>query len=234
MTRAGAPSLANQLADKDRELVAQAWIEMGLAEHASVASFARFILELLALGAPASLVSAAIEAMKDEVEHARLCFGVAKHWSGKPVGPGRLDISSVLEDDVSHERIVHSTIVEGCVGETIATRVASAAHELTEDDQIRAVLARIAADEGRHAELAWRFVSWALNQFPELILQGPRWIGSLKEQYRVASVTDDTDDDRMLARYGQVRGALWERVVVGVFNDSIAPRLETMFRLQVE
>ena len=54
----------------------------GLAEHASIASFARFTLQLLALGAPSGLVSRSIAAMADEVRHARFGFGLVEALSG--------------------------------------------------------------------------------------------------------------------------------------------------------
>ena len=60
-----------------RDAVVKAWTTAARAEHASVASFARFTLQLLHLGAPADLVADAQQAALDEVRHARLCFGVA-------------------------------------------------------------------------------------------------------------------------------------------------------------
>jgi hypothetical protein len=52
-------------------------------EHASVAAFARFTLDLLALGAPADLVQSAQQALGDEIAHAELCFGLAGATSVK-------------------------------------------------------------------------------------------------------------------------------------------------------
>lgn len=62
------------------DAVVKAWTTAARAEHASVASFARFTLQLLHLGAPADLVADAQQAGLDEVRHARLCFGVAVAW----------------------------------------------------------------------------------------------------------------------------------------------------------
>ena len=50
-----------------RAHIAQEWTAMGLAEHASVASFARFTLQLMAVGAPAELLHAAQLGAADEV-----------------------------------------------------------------------------------------------------------------------------------------------------------------------
>ena len=48
------------------------WRSNGLAEHASVASFSRHSLQLLALAAPADLVEASHRAAIDEVAHAKV------------------------------------------------------------------------------------------------------------------------------------------------------------------
>jgi hypothetical protein len=45
----------------------------------------------------------------------------------------------------------------------VAALEASEAAEHVENDTLRGMLARIAADERRHAELAWKFARWALQ-----------------------------------------------------------------------
>jgi hypothetical protein len=57
-----------------------------------------------------------------------------------------------------------AAIIEGCVGETLAAARAEAALSETRCPTARALLAQIAQDEASHAELAWRFVAWALKQ----------------------------------------------------------------------
>jgi hypothetical protein len=59
--------------------------------------------------------------------------------------------------------IAASTVAEGCVGETVAAVVAAEQRARATDPAVRAALAQIAADEARHAELAWRTVAWALR-----------------------------------------------------------------------
>src|SRR5262245_889099 len=55
-----------------RAALAAAWLRDAQMEHASIASFARFTLELLAVGAPAELVADSQRASLDEIEHARM------------------------------------------------------------------------------------------------------------------------------------------------------------------
>lgn len=154
LTSPVAPELAPELAAY--------WTRIGQLEHASVAAFAQFVLQLLAVAAPPSLVLAAQAALADEVEHARLAFALASHHAGVGVGPGplalaRTDLRTELAD------VVDAVIREACVGETLAAFEAREAAAQSEVPAVRAVLSKISRDELRHAEDGWRFVQWALT-----------------------------------------------------------------------
>ena len=157
-----APSLAH-LTPAERLAHAEHWTRLGQMEHASIAAFARFSLQLLSLGAPSDLVEACTQALADETAHTRLCFGIASAYAGRAIGPGPLDIAGSL-DVSSLEDIVDLVIAEGCFGETSAALDALDAADSAADPVIRAAYAQIADDEQRHAELAFRFVRWALEQ----------------------------------------------------------------------
>jgi hypothetical protein len=131
-------------------------------EHASIASFARFTLHLLALGAPPELVRDAQEAIGDETGHARLAFGLASAFAGTPLGPGPLAIEGAL-DGFDLRDFIATLIREGCIGETVAAIEAIEALEHVTDPAVRAVLNVIAPDELRHAALAWRTLAWVLS-----------------------------------------------------------------------
>ncbi|MCA9635179.1 MAG: ferritin-like domain-containing protein [Myxococcales bacterium] len=146
-----------------RERLADAWTDDGLAEHASVASFARFILELLAVGAPAELIVRAQRALADEIDHARLCFALASAYRGAAVGPGKLAIDAALDGSGELTAVVARALVEGCIGETLAAFHAGIAASEAADPAVAGVLRRIADDELEHAALAWSFVRWALD-----------------------------------------------------------------------
>jgi hypothetical protein len=144
-----------------RQRLGRAWLDDALLEHASVAAFARFTLELLALGAPPELVQASQSAALDEIEHAKLCFAAASRYFGRAVGPATLDVRGAIEpaDLVAFAR---RTFEEGCVGETLAALLAGEALGRAKDPFVRRLLERIVEDETRHAELAWRAVRWAI------------------------------------------------------------------------
>ncbi len=152
-----APELAAELAAH--------WTHIGQLEHASVAAFARFVLQLLGVGAPPSLVLAAQQALADEVEHARLAFGLASLYAGAGVGPGPLTIPAASTTTTTElAALVDAVIREACVGETLAAFEAREAAAQSEVPAVRAALTKIADDELRHAELGWRFVQWALTR----------------------------------------------------------------------
>jgi hypothetical protein len=147
-----------------RSQLAEYWTNAARMEHASIAAFARLVLELLAVGAPHDLVAQAERAMADETTHARLTFGLASAYAGSPVGPGRIAIDGCL-DGADVGALVATTFAEGCIGETVAALEASEASRHARDPALRAILEKIALDEGRHAEHAWRAVAWGLTTF---------------------------------------------------------------------
>ncbi|MBA3546328.1 MAG: hypothetical protein H0T76_07595 [Nannocystis sp.] len=151
----------------ERAALVRAWTVDGLAEHASIASFARFVLQLLALGAPAALVTEAQQALADEVEHARLAFALASRHAGVPVGPDALPAAATAGLATDLEGFALALVREGCVGETIAALQVELAYEAASDPAARAALERISGDERRHGLLAWQALRWALDRGDE-------------------------------------------------------------------
>jgi hypothetical protein len=131
-------------------------------EHASIAAFARFTLQLLALGAPSALVAASNQAMADETEHARMAFALASAYEDRDVGPSCLPIDGSLDGADLHT-FVATLLREGCIGETRAAVEARETLGVTRDPVVREVLEKIAQDETRHAELAWQTLAWLLS-----------------------------------------------------------------------
>lgn len=102
------------------------------------------------------------QALADEVEHARLAFGLASLYLGTGVGPGAL-MTTGAGAATDLPALVDAVIREACLGETLAAFEAREAAERAEDPAVQAALRKIAGDERRHAELGWRFVQWALS-----------------------------------------------------------------------
>ncbi len=147
--------------------LAQHFRHMAAMEHASIASFARFSLELLALGAPPSLLLAVQKAGADEVVHAQRAYAMASAYSGEPTGPGRLNMTGV-RPNTDEVDIVRALVVEACVGETIAAAEAMALAGMVTDPALKALYTQVSEDESRHAELGYRSLAWLLSVHPEL------------------------------------------------------------------
>lgn len=145
-----------------RRRLADHWERVARMEHASIAAFARFTLQLLALGAPPDLVLDAQRATADETMHARMAFAVASAYGGRETGPGALAIEGSLDGgDVG--AFLATLLREGCIGETRAAIEAREELEGTRDPVVRGILETIARDETRHAVLAWRTLAWLLS-----------------------------------------------------------------------
>ena len=151
------------LSAAERAARAEHFTRLGQLEHGSIAAFARFQLQLLSLGAPPELVEACTRALADETAHARLCFSLASAFAGRDIGPGPLDVSGSLAA-TSLLDVVDLVLAEGCFGEAGAALEALMAAESETDPVLIAAYRHIAADEQRHAELAFHFVRWALRR----------------------------------------------------------------------
>lgn len=156
------PELAaiSALSDEARRDAADAWQRDALSEHASIASFARATLELLSVGAPLELVKDTQRAGMDEVRHASACFDVARALGCTATTPGPLPPCAPRAPDLV--RLARDTFIEGCVGETVSALAATRASDRA-TGAVRSVWRLLAADETRHAALAWRTLAWALR-----------------------------------------------------------------------
>jgi hypothetical protein len=214
-----APSLES-LDEQTRGELGSYWAHVGAMEHASIAAFARFTLQLLSLGAPATLLEDTQAAMADETEHARLCYGLASAYLGQAVGPAPLDVGGALQA-MDAASILADAIREGCIGETVASMEAAEAAACAEDPALRAVLLRIAEDEARHAELAWRFVRWAVSRDASLRAAAVRVFAEATAEARGA-MPPEAEDLAWLA-CGRVTPAVHRRLHEQAMLRVVAP-----------
>jgi hypothetical protein len=149
--------------------VGEQWRENGKTEHASVAAFARLTLDLMALGAPPTLIRAANQDALDEIRHAELCYSLARALDGRAVSPapfpaaqrvGALPRSRTL----ALARLAVDSLVDGALHEGVSVRVIAKLARRAEVPAIRAALREIAADEGRHTAHGWAVVEWCLAE----------------------------------------------------------------------
>jgi hypothetical protein len=154
-------TLAGRAQGQGRDATA-AWLAReACGEAGSVHAFRQLARELVAHGAPESLVTEAVAAMEDEVRHARVVRNLAKARGGRP------DIVRALPQPPRDLfTVALENAVEGCVHETFAA--ARAGHQAmhAEDTEVRTVSAMLAEDEARHADLAAAVHDWACARLP--------------------------------------------------------------------
>jgi len=146
--------------------VSKQWLLHGQEEHASVASFARFSLDLLRFAAPPHLLAAAHRAACDEVAHAVATFGLAAKFRGNSGGQVWVESFPALTVDLSKtlDTFLARTFAEGCVGESVGVACISySLRAISKESPARKVLEQLLKDEAQHAALAWATTMWAID-----------------------------------------------------------------------
>ncbi|NVB37378.1 hypothetical protein G6O69_06010 [Pseudenhygromyxa sp. WMMC2535] len=158
----------DELPPEVREQLAAHWAGIARAEHASVASFARFTSQLMSVGAPPQLVVESLAAADDEVRHAEAALELAEAFAGRGLEFGPLDVDAAVAEACDLEQLTLACVSEGCIGETLSTLELATIAARCSDLGLAELLQSIADDEARHAALAWMFVRWALQRDPTL------------------------------------------------------------------
>lgn len=218
-----APQL-DGLTDRERQLLGEQWAESGLYEHASIASFARFTLELLRFGAPPELVRDAQRAQSDELRHAEVCFAFACAY-GHEVGPGPLAMDGELHNELA--RFAAATAAEGCVGETLSALVIAEQLARATDPAVCAALTAIADDEARHAELAWRTVKWALAIGDDTVRQAVVQVFADAARYAPPS-SNQLSSSGALEEHGWIDQLRSKAVIEDGLRDAVLPCARAM------
>ncbi len=128
-------------------------------EAASVHAFEALARELADHDAPPELLARLRAAGRDEVRHAARVTALARARGAEPPTP------TIAATPIRGlQAIATENAIEGCVRETWAAL--SAAHQAlhADDPALRRIYAEIAADEARHAELAWSLDTWLSGQ----------------------------------------------------------------------
>lgn len=152
-------------ADPARFQAARAWLERAQMEWASVPSFYELADQLLASGAPDSLVRRAHHAAADEIRHAVLSGQIAQALGGWDIilDPPVRDRRVEARGREGLCRLVLESWLDGCLGEGHAAALAALEAEATQFPWIRSTQKGIAVDESRHAALAWDILEWSLH-----------------------------------------------------------------------
>ncbi len=139
---------------------ATGWRVNAATETASVAAFAHLANDLLAVGAPPSLIASAHADALDEIRHAQLCYGIASAIDGDACGPAPFPAAAHAAPTPTLASVAAEAILESCVFERASAMVAERLASEAASRRIRAALLEIAEDEGRHADHGWEILAW--------------------------------------------------------------------------
>ena len=155
----------SSLSAEEKAYVLTRWKSIVQLEHSSVASFARFTLQLMSLGAPAELLHATQLAAADEVRHTQQAAEILSALSGNIVSLGDLS-TDTLTLTCTREQLMSQLIHEACVGETLGVAEVTEAARLCTHPLVRTHLEHVRDDETRHAQLAWQSLHWLIESAP--------------------------------------------------------------------
>lgn len=153
----------------DRAKASKYWSKVAMMEHASVASFSRFSLDLMSIGAPVDLLTGAHQAALDEVRHTQISLDIANQLGSANFTPGSFPISTEAADFAfgNVEKIAAAAALEGCIEETLAAAVVLAQAEAMQTPDHKVLIRSVGFDEANHAVFAWKAVQWMSSTYPE-------------------------------------------------------------------
>jgi hypothetical protein len=128
-------------------------------EAASIKAFLRLREELALHGADVALRDAALVSALEEVLHTDVSMRLARRFGATPRRP---EVETLPPRPLF--AVALDNAVEGCVHETFGALVAHHQALHARDEEVRSVMACIAGDETRHAELSWAIDRWAREQ----------------------------------------------------------------------
>lgn len=212
---------AEGMSAKLRATVAEGWLEDARTEHASVAAFSRLSLDLLAISAPPALVLRTHEAAIDEVHHARIGYAIASAYAGQKLEPLSYGAAASLEPrEVDLALVARESLLEGVVGEGACADLLRRGSTKVESHVLARHMARLAADEGRHAELAKDIVRFCVAK------AGPSLMVSLVEAVSAASrsalpESEGEAESDALAAHGRFTKSEWRGAYTKARTDAL-------------
>ena len=159
---------SHQLTMQERQILSGFWLRTAQMEHASVASFHQFALDLMRFGAPPELLMRVSKATMDEISHAKAAFAITEGFLGHPFSPQDFDMK--LEHVGNLADFAIKVALEGAVNETLAVVMASFQREHCTDYAINKFLMDIIKEEAEHAELAWDTLRWLIDKGGDVVV----------------------------------------------------------------
>ena len=219
----------------DPALLAEArttWRDRAETEWRSMQIMARFLDDVFALGEPLDVCAEVVDAVSDELRHARLCMKLCAELGG-PLAEA--PDPRTPPDAPPEQRALATAISMLAINETLSVGYLRDLEARCTFEPVHAVLREIVADEEGHDDLGWSLVRRWLHGFGEAALpEWQRFAGAAVAKYRtwaddvLADVAERSldawpDTDRaQLGLFSRERQAL---VFEHTWRTEVAPRL---------
>ncbi len=161
-------------------------------EAASVPAFEILSLELCAHAAPQALIAGVLSAAEDERRHARATARLARRAGALPA-----PVLVPRREPRALESIAIENAAEGLVREAYGALIAQMQSRGAHDPDVRAIYARIADDESRHAALAAAVDEWIA---PRLSTAARRRVEDARVAAHARLLTECTDEPPLSLR----------------------------------
>lgn len=201
-------------------------MQQGVEAHSGVGRSARFSMQLIALSAPPTLMCAAATAIDAEMRHAEACFRLAQRYGSDESAPGALELDWMgLDGDLAS--VALQAVNDGCIAHALDAMAAREALEHCREPATRDVLMRRHQSKAREAQLAWRFLAWALRGANRELMDAVRvkFLGTLGTS---APPESPSRRDLQLLRHGLIGPGPRRLLRQRVLRDVVLPLMDAL------
>ncbi len=203
------------------------WVHRGTSEREAHARFKGLVGRLWDVGANRSVIEMALEASGDEVRHAAICDGLARHFDTEPqLGNVGAPPELAPAELPPRQRVLYDVVAFCCLAETMNAALLATTLKHVRDDVVRRAVRRILKDEVKHSRLGWAHLAWERSGGScELLAEClPRMLeGAITEEIeRPRALTPDAP---RLLHYGSLPRATRLALFQASLRDVIFPGL---------
>ncbi len=207
--------------------IAYEWQRRVAAEYRSAALTAQIAHWMTVVGMPHELVVAALDVVRDELDHAALSTEAMLHYGG--ADPPALHPSTLVwpaRPEGLLASLVDSLLRNFCLGETLAVPLFQAMWKTVRDDVARAVVQRVLKDEARHRQLGWDVLDELLARDPGVAAfcaaRLPEHLDAAETAYAFAPVGPEPSPSEAAA--GLIGPAEYHRIFWATVRGDLADR----------
>lgn len=146
----------------------RSYTEGALNEYRTGAAFNELSRALLRARAPVDLTAMCADFVVDEMSHVELNARMAMELGGAaPVNVDVANLALEVSAETPLQQALEIAVRVSCVGETLSAPLLAAAARSATHPLTRAVLRRLASEEGAHGAIGWMILEWAQERLDD-------------------------------------------------------------------